>query len=411
MAVDGPDPWRVNDRQDPPLQEIVIWAPVLLKRIGSAGLFLFAASLPLSIAGANIGWTICLAALLADAQTRKTFWNDWMADPLFRPWVVFLAAAMLASLFGIDPKNSLPMLRTDMGKALVYFVIVSSVLAFNAKAALWGYLLAALVAAGWGIYQPIWTRFPFAHGSVHHVTYGELIALALTFCLARLAFVQTKLEKTGMSACLAILSAALALSHARAAWLAAVAALILCVVLYAPGRKRLLIVAAAYLALAIAVLAAGRRAPLMASLAERASTIFSTSFRSNEIRLISWKVGFEIFKDHPLFGVGPRNVRQVFNQYYGELIEGERDWSNLHNLFIHQLAERGLIGLSALLYLFASFWGLAWRWFKENPSALSLWALAGLSAFFLMNLTETSFQHEIDAYMAVFMLAVARLRI
>jgi hypothetical protein len=90
------------------------------------------------------------------------------------------------------------------------------------------------------------------------------------------------------------------------------------------------------------------------------------------------KVGYEIFKDHPFFGVGPQNYKIAFAspeyRSYGYMSEFNIDIGQeqgrvgrtAHNLYLKVLNEAGLVGFFLILYFFF----LTWREFRKAESLL-----------------------------------------
>ena len=77
-----------------------------------------------------------------------------------------------------------------------------------------------------------------------------------------------------------------------------------------------------------------------------------------------------------------------------ERIDGEGTWGNAHNVYLHQLAERGVPGL---LFLLAAMWAFlsgAWRTARARADSRSLWAATAAAAFIVMNFTEVAWQTE-----------------
>lgn len=389
----------------------------------NSGLCLFALSLPLSVSGANAGWVLLALALGLSAESRRESLARLRVEPLLWPWVLYLAAAVLSRIFGIDYAGTWYALKSDLVKAFVYFVLAFSLAVPRSRGqaraeADWDraesfYLAGAALAALLGIVQVVWGyflsgRIVIADGTMHHVTYGEGLSLAFCFCLAKFLFAREKREKTWLAAVLILLNLGLILSQARGSWLATAANLSGMLVLWPPGRKAVLAVCAANLFLFAAVFWLGPRFALASSLRSRTSSIVSTSFGPNQTRFLSWRVGWLIFKDHPAFGVGSKNLGKIFYKYHPEPVEGKARWSNLHSLYMQQLAERGAVGLVALLFLLACMFRLAWGQFRSGANAQRLCALAALPGFFVLNLTETSFQHAIPAFTALWLLVLAR---
>ncbi len=63
-------------------------------------------------------------------------------------------------------------------------------------------------------------------------------------------------------------------------------------------------------------------------------------------RVLYWKIGFEIFKKNPLFGVGTGNSKFKFKEFYktNKTILSKKNQRYAHNQFLSQLINLGLIG-------------------------------------------------------------------
>jgi len=127
-------------------------------------------------------------------------------------------------------------------------------------------------------------------------------------------------------------------------------------------------------------------------------------------RLTFWRVGLQIFRDHPWHGVGVGNYKTVFARYFQGEFDGERVWGSAHDLYIHQAAERGLLGLAALGGVLWTMTRRAWDRARASGSAADLWALSACAAFLVMNLTEVAFQTEQVASLMIFIWAYAEAR-
>jgi O-antigen ligase len=101
-----------------------------------------------------------------------------------------------------------------------------------------------------------------------------------------------------------------------------------------------------------------------------------------------------MFLTYPWTGTGPANYHTLFEHYFSGSLDNERIWSSAHNLYLHQLAERGLLGITALIGALATLGRTAWVAARREATARSLWAAAAIPAFLIMNLTETAFQNE-----------------
>jgi O-antigen ligase len=106
-----------------------------------------------------------------------------------------------------------------------------------------------------------------------------------------------------------------------------------------------------------------------------------------------WKAGRAMVKDHPLTGVGPGRVKQVYPEYRlpGYL---EPKPGHLHNNLIMIAAETGLPSVGCYLwFLFAFFRGaipLA-RGADPRRAALAAGAVASMAALFVAGIFEYNF--------------------
>ncbi len=105
-------------------------------------------------------------------------------------------------------------------------------------------------------------------------------------------------------------------------------------------------------------------------------------------RLVSWKVGMEIIRDYPVFGVGVGNFTVAFPDY------SNTKRHVAHNTFIQLAAECGL--LTGLIYLWW-FWMRFKNFFKKPPPDAKF--PAGLHRDYLEDLLNS-------LYIGLFMLAI-----
>ncbi len=104
-------------------------------------------------------------------------------------------------------------------------------------------------------------------------------------------------------------------------------------------------------------------------------------------RLYIWDTAWEMFIDRPIHGQGPGMFKELYyiylekSGYVFEQVKDRRPMNWAHSLYFEQLAERGLLGLLALLTLFAKALLDVWRYWhgsRENPEQKML--VAGLGS-------------------------------
>jgi len=99
-------------------------------------------------------------------------------------------------------------------------------------------------------------------------------------------------------------------------------------------------------------------------------------------RLDLWRAGIEMWRAHPLFGVGPDNFRHLYGAYLGLPQSDTRIHAN--SLYVETLADTGLAGALALIALIVtSITGArrAWRVMPGMQRLLVLGLLAALATF------------------------------
>lgn len=379
----------------------------------------FCLALPLSLAGANMGWGLVGLALAAVARAGGTLDWDARRSELERPLLAFLAAAVAAAALGVDPARSFSVLHKDAHKVWLYLLFsvgLASLASLRGPRA--SERLAASLAVGFaaaavtGIGQALlgsppgggWTR---ASAFVHPVTFGNQMALAVCGAFAFFASPPELPDGRGESpprrlwqrrasaGALALFAAALLLSQTRGAVLGAALGLGT-VCLAHPGLRRRAVWAApiglgAFLLADLVFTQQGRSV-----IGYAVDTLFGGIQRTHSTpadRLSLWKAAWGMFLDHPWTGVGANNFRELFRAYQPP-VEGQADWGTCHNLVLQHLAERGLLGAAALAGVFAALWARAWRRAAAIPDAWNLWALAATVTFTAMNMTEVAFQTE-----------------
>lgn len=108
---------------------------------------------------------------------------------------------------------------------------------------------------------------------------------------------------------------------------------------------------------------------------------------SDSGRIISLKVGGEIIKKHPLFGVGTGNLRLEVHTIFDKKYPHFKTILMPHNQFIYILASLGLIGGG--IFTFAIFFPLFYKKNYQHPLMLSFYVTVFV-AFMLEHTIENS---------------------
>ncbi len=361
----------------------------------AVALVLTALILPVSLAGTNLALGVLSVVLLLRARGEGRLLRGLWNSPIMAALAFYGIAGVLSSLFGVSQNSALRDGLKDFHRLWAVALFLWAV-ALEPEAPVMEAL--AVSFAGMAVYGACQTAFSGrpdgwilrAHGFVHPVVYGQQMALAVLGSLSLLARPgKSSAAQLRGALVLAVLTAtALALSQTRMALFAMVGGFIVLCVLESRARRWAWIVAVLFLAAAVTweFLPTGSRS-LLAVLKD---------FKPNsphQARWSLWVAAWRMFRDHPWTGAGPGGFKVLFPSYHSLPLDNETNWGSAHNLYLHQLAERGLLGATALAILIGVLLRDAWR-AARTGTARGLWAATSVTAFLIMNMTETSFQNE-----------------
>lgn len=361
----------------------------------AAALALCALTLPISIAAANLALALLSAALLFRARSDgRRMYAAWRSEPALAALALYAAVSLAAAAASAAPTASLRDAVKDLHR-LWSLGLFAAALALEPDAPLRPALGASFGAiALYGIAQTVFASQPYqplvrAHGFVHPVAFGGQMALAALGGACVLLRPTERAARGAAAVFTAVVFAALVMSQTRMALFAAFAGFALTALLEPRARRWALP--------ALVVMAAvGVAWEFVPNGSRTLSSLFAPYDPSNpqQARWVLWDTALRMFRDHPLTGVGPGGYNRLFSSYYAGSLDGQRNWGSAHNLYLHQLAERGLAGALALLILCAALAARALRAARGDADTRALWAAAAVAAFLTMSLTETAFQNE-----------------
>jgi len=204
----------------------------------------------------------------------------------------------------------------------------------------------------------------------HWMTYSGVLMLTTCAAVARIAF--TRMRSPWPLIAVPALVVALGLTNTRNAWIGTLLAVS---VLLAIRNWKLVIVAPLLAGLAFLV------APGLVK--SRVASIVDTSDPANRDRIVMWKIGADMVRDHPWFGTGPHRLEGVYPDYrqkYPEAVNLVNP--HLHNVPIQIAAERGLPALAAWLWFIVVATRDLWR--QVRARIVPAVAAAGLAAVVAM---------------------------
>jgi O-antigen ligase len=351
--------------------------------LGVYGIGLWLALIQVSIAASEL----VLAAVLVVWGYRVSRGEARLVSlPFDAPFTAYAGFSLAAAFFSFEPAASLvaskklllllvPYLvvstvrRTDVLERLVLVLVAMADV--SALVGLWQYGL----ADSGGLEHRI-------HGFMgHYMTYSGQLMAAGILALALLLF--RGRHRWFLGASLALIELALLLTLTRSAWIGTVVAVTF--LLFAKDRKLPLVLPLVGLAVAL----------VLPHDVERRLGSFLDPDTSGWDRVYMLRAGARMAANHPLLGVGPNMVAEVY-PIYKPIEATQRDNPHLHNNLAQIAAERGLPCLAAWLWLFAVAVVGAARAYRATASdprchALAAGTLGVLMAGFVAGLFEYNF--------------------
>ena len=356
----------------PPLPE----AP--LERAACLVLLAFAATLQVSIAAADILLTI--AALLWVAVVVRN--HERVTVPqMFWPLAVYGAATLVASVFSVDPRVSL----VDCKQLVLLLIVPLTYRLFRGRRALLAtdvIITVGALSAAFGIIQYLILNYDNLgqrpQGTLGlYMTYSGLLMLVACAAVARVMFARH--HRAWAALVLPALLLALAFTFTRSAWVGACVGLGLLFLLRDFRLLGLLpIVFAAFIFTA------------PANLSARLYSTINVKDPSNADRLAMIQSGWHIIKAHPLTGVGPDMIKEVYPAFRVPGAVNQRN-PHLHNVPLQIAAERGLPALAIWCWFIATLIRDFWRRRHGDQPSLSNAALAVVAAMLTAGLFEYNF--------------------
>jgi putative inorganic carbon (hco3(-)) transporter len=373
-----------------------------------------------------------IAWLVAGARQRSLrIWPSALLAAQLVVFALFVVSALGAEAPGPSLKDTLKWLE------LVVVFVLTVDQARRASQARW--LLLALVGAAsleaaYGLMQFVTRRGPdfFAIGpfmrAYGHFSQPNPFAgyLATALPLAAALALWSKDEDAGpmrrsifsprrLSATVAawarpaalLLAAGVVASLSRGAWIGVALAAAVMLAVASPRSRRWLMALCAGLLLLALLGTAGALPPLVSErlgvVAEYLGpfdvrTVDLTSENWSVVeRMAHWQAAWDMFLEHPWFGVGPGNYAAVYDRY--NLPGWTEPLGHAHNYYLNLAAETGIVGLTGYLLTMALAFGAAIRGLRgPNPfwRAVALGVLGSLVAISLHSAFDNLFVHGVS---------------
>ncbi len=343
---------------------------------------MFFIAAPCSVAYSEVALGIFVLLRIFRAAVRREGLAPFSAIPgmgrLAYPVLGWVVAAVLAALFAEYRTETLLKLPKLLVLGLVFFLPAILTSEKRLRHAVGALVIGGAITSIYGIgyyWNDPSTRLGGFVGN-----YMSMAGILMMIALVAFAFLYT--DRPGgalrriILAALPFILVALYLTNTRSSWLALLAGLVFMVPF---TRKRYIMIPALLLILIFAMPGKSR---------QTAASAVDLQHSRNRERLFMWKAGWEIFQDHPLFGVGMAGMREIYLRYQDP--RSKEKAVHLHNVPIQVLAAMGLTGFVAWLVLFGSllFWTFGeWRLARDGPPVIRavIAGALGVCAGFLTN--------------------------
>jgi len=369
-------------------------------------------SLPLYV----LDWLAPLIGLGTWLTGRWLRREDWPRTALDAPLLAWCAAVSLGTVFSVHRRNSLYGTWEAFTWVLILWLLVDA-LRRGWKRVLWQvtYLVSGVVCLlgaveflawylGWPLlpsFQQGWpavgglsnpfppTLYRLSFTLVHPTVLSGYVALLIPPAIGILAATRHRDTRLGMGLWLTGAALVLFLSLSRGGFLALGGSLpfLLVGAARSPALRRWWIFGNAKESRSWWL----RLGPVLLSVAVGLGVLWASRLaehRSGDaVRMDLWRSALEMFRDHPLTGVGPAAFGCELRAYRQPLLARDHV-STAHNLYLNTAAEMGMPGVLALAWLLVALARSWWRrWRALAPGSPAWWqclsigaALAGLAA-------------------------------
>jgi O-antigen ligase len=214
----------------------------------------------------------------------------------------------------------------------------------------------------------------------HWMTYSGVLMLVTCTAIARLVFHPAPVAWP-MIAVPALL-VALVVTNTRNAWIGTFLAVFVLLLI----RNWKLVFIAPAIAIVALVLAPGQ-------VQNRARSILNPQDLGSRDRIVMWKIGRDMIRDHPVFGVGPEMVQRKYTEYRQAYPDAVNETNlHLHNVPIQIAAERGIPALILWTWFVVSALWAHWRQLRSRIApAIAAAGLAAVIAMLAAGLFEYNF--------------------
>ncbi len=354
-------------------------------------IFLYAISAAISIAASETFLGIALVIWIIKLIKNK--FKSLQTSSIDIPIITFIIFRVISTFAGVDVANSIVKLKELTLFIVIYLIRYNMNREFFKKSMIALIYSAAVCVVSRIIYMYLIQGLPFDKShrlsgfSSGYMTFGSILTIIILLGAAILLFSKLeKIHKILLAGSLLILCVGLGLTLTRSAWVGLFSGMLFLGVF----KNRILLFAIIGF-LIIGFLFAPPK------IKSRVLSIFSKEDATINTRLQMWNWGLKVFKDHPILGIGPNNVKKmksVWKQYpLDKLVEEQM--VHQHSNFMQFLVTLGLVGFLGFIWLLLSFSKVliqSIKKFKDDPFYSG--ATWGIAAAFLGFIVTGLFEYN-----------------
>ncbi len=400
--------------------------------ITAACFLLYSLTLPLSKSVSSIVmgliYLIFFAALCRD-RTLTRLIREGLHQPLTVPILLYIGMSIIGVIYAKDLMEGLRVVKHQSNLLLVYLMVSafidsgedpekrSSFAEMMLAVFILGVFLLDLI--GVMTYLGLIGRakhvIPLSPLGMHHIWFGNVNAVAL-FSAASLAMFSRSAKGLKAGAGLAFFAVvglvSVLLSMSRTAWLGILCTGVIFIYFLFENKKKFYAAVVSVLALCVLLYT------FNGIVHQRVHLVFSDISRffsgdattSIGLRFMMWKMSFKLFLSHPVFGVGTGGYAEAMSEYVrsGRFPGLILPYNQPHDMYFFALATNGILGLSALLYIFLK----ALKFSKKlavSDDARKLFGFVALSTavqFVIAGLTDSVMNIHVLTVLFAFMMGV-----
>ncbi len=336
---------------------------------------LFVAFSLISIAGTQISLTLVVLLWIGQMiQERK-----WLivSTPMDYAFLFLVIAFILSTIFSVQPLASLKNLKNPLLFIIVYALTANLRQEKNIERSIVVFIVTATLVSGISLVSTQIMAGKKVMGlQSTTMTWGAMSVLFSTMTVGQILFGEAGKKRWLYILALAIQLPAMLFSYVRGAWIGFMAAMVFLIVV--KNKKMILL---------LVFLAAGIVAVSPHQLQQRMLNITDLSVGSTQVRLTQWRHSLEIFKDHPVTGVGWIDLAKIHKTYApadADLSSQVYTIGHFHSNYVMFLVCFGLIGLCSLFYFLYKLFTVLWRSWRTAAGklapSLSAWVIGALAA-------------------------------